>query len=148
MTYKLISVGAVFALMIGLAACDPPETDGPPSDDGAAEVTEDGPSSIDDGDIAEFPDDPDLVEKGKDLFASEGCAGCHQMERDGTGPGLGDVTDRRSPAWLARMIMHPGEMRDEDPEAQKVSEDFAAPMPATNLDAEQTKAILGYLNSK
>lgn len=152
MTRKIISVFSVLVLMFGLMACDPPETDGAPgddgADDGAGEVSEDGPSGIDDGGITEIPDDPELVEEGKDVFAAQGCAGCHQMDRDGAGPALGGVTERRSPAWLARMIMHPDQMRDQDPEAQALSEDYMAPMPATNVDPEQVKALLAYLNSQ
>lgn len=147
MTFRIISIAAVFAFALATMACDPPETDGEPGgNDGA--VSEDGPDSIDHGGITEFPDDPALVEKGEDLFRTEGCAGCHQMDNDGAGPALGAVTERRSPAWIARMIMHPSDMRQSDPTAQEVSDDFVAPMPATNLEPDQAEALIAYLRAQ
>lgn len=149
MTKKLIGIGAVFAFIFALAACDPPETDADPgADDGAGEVSEDGPSGIDNAGITDIPDDPDLAAEGEDIFAANGCAGCHQMERDGAGPALSGVTDRRSGAWLARMINHPDEMRDQDPAAQELTEDYAAPMPPHDLSADELEAILAYLNTQ
>ena len=149
MNRKLIGIGAAFLLMLGFLACDPPETNGAAEgNDGDGEVTEDGPSGIDNAGITEFPDDPALVEEGEELFSSLGCAGCHQMGRDGAGPALGDVAERRSAAWIARIIIDPAGMRDQDPEAAALSENFPAPMISTTSDPDQIKAILAYLNAQ
>ena len=147
---RILSVGFVLAFILAVAACDPPETDPDPGGDQAQaqEASEDGPSDIDDGGITEISDDPELVEKGEELFGSQGCAGCHQMDSDSAGPALGDVAQRRTAPWLAKMIMHPEEMVDRDPEAQAVSEEFAAPMIPTDLTPEQTKALIAFLGAQ
>ena len=147
MNVRIFSILTIFVFAVAAMACDPPDTDGEADDDG--EVTADGPSGIDDGGISDFPElDDDLVAEGEDLFRTEGCVGCHQMDSDGAGPALGDVTDRRNASWIARVIMHPDQMRDQDPEFQAVGEDFPAPMPATNVSPEAAEAIIAYLKSQ
>lgn len=150
MTRIFQNLAIASALILIATGCEPPDTDG---DQGQAQqpaeaVSEDGPSSIDDGGIDAVPDDPALVEKGEGLYRTEGCIGCHQMDHASAGPALGGVTERRSAAWLARMIMHPDKMTDQDPEAQKIASEFAAPMPATNLTPEQAEALIAYLGAQ
>ncbi len=144
------TVGVLVAFVFAVAACEAPETngDGAQAQQAAAEVSEDGPSDIDHGGIEEVPDDPALVEEGEGLFQSQGCVACHQMDRASAGPALGDVTERRTAPWLARMIMHPEEMTDRDPAAKEVASEFAAPMTPTNLTPEQTEAIIAYLGAQ
>ena len=138
--FTLITLVASMGLI--LIACDPPDTD---PDEPAGTVTEDGPASIDDGGITEVPDDGELAEKGEELFAAKGCAGCHQMDADGAGPALSGITERRTAPWLARMIMHPEEMTDQDPVAQQVSDQFPAPMIATPVSPDEAEALIAYL---
>ena len=147
MRISLASIGIIVAAMFVLAACEAPETNGEGQVEQAAtgEVTEDGPADIDHGGIDEIPTDPALAEEGEGLFQSHGCVACHQMDRDGAGPALSGITERRSAPWLARMIMHPQEMTDRDPQAKEVAAQFPAPMTPTNLTPEQTEAIIAYL---
>ncbi len=140
--------GAALALAV---ACDPPESEEeeqPQPERVPAELVEeagDGPPEIDDGGIDSIPDDPELVEKGEHLYLVEGCAACHLMDKEHTGPALRNITEERSASWLAKVIMHPGQMREKDPLAQHIAEQYPAPMPETNVDAETALAILAYM---
>ena len=140
----------IILLTLGTTACDPPQTDDgdETAQQQAAEVNEDGPTGIDDGGITTVSDDPALIEEGEGLFASQGCVGCHAMDRDSAGPALGGVTDRRTTPWLAKMIMHPHEMVAQDPQAAAMSENFPAPMLQNDLTPDQTKAIIAYLGAQ
>ncbi len=150
MNNNAIVFSTIILLVIATAACDPPQTEGgdKTSQQQAAEVDEDGPAGIDDGGITSVSDDPGLIEEGEGLFASQGCVGCHAMDRDSAGPSLGGVTERRSTPWLAKMIMNPHEMVAQDPQAAAMSENFPAPMLENNLTPEQTKAIIAYLGAQ
>lgn len=147
---RIMAVVASSMIVVSIAACDTPGEDGeePEPDGPSAELVEragDGPDDIDDGGIDAIPDDPTLVEEGQHLYRIEGCAACHLMDQDHTGPGLRNITEERSVSWLAKVIMHPEQMRQRDPLAQHVAEQYPSPMPETNLDAETTRAILAYL---
>src|SRR5205823_15104467 len=55
--------------------------------------------------------DPALVEKGKTLFANNGCAGCHKVGGQGgaVGPPLDGVGTRQpDPDWQVRHLKDPG----------------------------------------
>lgn len=151
MKKNILWIGAIIALAIGTVACDPPQTEDrdETAERGAlAEVDEDGPAGIDDGGITAVSDDPELIEKGETLYASQGCVGCHAMDRNGAGPALGGVTERRTASWLAKMIMHPHEMVEQDPVASEMSDNFPAPMLQTNLSPEEAKALIAFLGSQ
>lgn len=151
MTGKLrwLAVTTIALLALFSVACEKSEDSGEAEQESSAEITEDGPSSIDHGGIEEFPDDPELAAEGEELFGSKGCAGCHQMDRQTpTGPALGDVTERRTAPWIARQILHPTEMQELDPTNQEVGADFSAPMISVNLTPEEVEAIIAYLASQ
>ena len=143
-------VGVLFAVVLFVIACDPPPTDdGDGEASGEAGVSEDGPAGIDDGGIDSISDDPALVEKGEEVFGAKGCVACHQMDRDTpTGPALGNVTDTRTPAWLARQIMHPDEMQKQDPVTKKIRADYPAPMTNLGVTPEEAEAIISYLGAQ
>lgn len=150
MKLKIMSVGVVLAFIAAVTACDPPDTGSEPAGEEAQaqEVSEDGPDDIDDGGITEISDDADLVEEGEKLFASQGCTGCHKMDEELTGPALGDVTERRTAPWIAKMIMDPVAMTERDPTAKSVSQEFAAEMIDTNVSPEQAEAIIAFLGAQ
>jgi len=113
-------------------------------DDG--EVGPDGPASIDNGGITEVPRDPALAQQGKGLFAAKGCAACHTTDTSKLiGPGLAGSTERRTPQWLARMIMHPEQMLERDPIAKELLREYGTPMTNMNLSPEETKAVIAFL---
>lgn len=107
-----------------------------------------GPSSIDHGGITEVPTDPALIAKGEKLYQSKTCNACHAMDQRKVGPPLSGVTERREAAWLARMILHPQEMVEKDPEAKKLFEEYGTPMTTPPVSPEEAKAIIAYLGSK
>ncbi len=111
-------------------------------DDG--EVGPEGPSSIDHGGITSIPDDEQLAEKGETLFNEKGCAACHKMDKDVTGPALGGVTERREPEWIARMIMHPDKMVQKDPQAKELLAEFSTPMANQGVKPDEAKALIAY----
>jgi cytochrome c len=111
---------------------------------GLTEATTD----IDDGGISEVPTDPALIEKGKELYSAKTCTACHQMDSKMVGPALRGVTERRSAAWLAQMIMHPEQMNEKDPVAKKLLEEHGSPMTNLSIKPDEAKAIIAYLGSE
>ncbi len=104
-----------------------------------------GPTSIDNGGITAIPHDATLAAKGKALFDSKGCGGCHKMDTKLVGPPLAGVTERRKPQWLARWIMHPDKMLQKDPTAEQLLQKYLTPMSNLNVTPDEAKALLAYL---
>lgn len=90
--------------------------------------------------------DMEKVEKGKELFKIK-CSACHKVGEKYIGPQLGDVLDKRSPAYVMNMILNPDGMVKEHPEAKKMLQEFLSPMPNQNLEREEARAIVEYLAS-
>ena len=111
---------------------------------GGAEATG---AAIDNGGITTVSTDPALVEKGEALFNEKGCGACHAMDSKRVGPALGDVTERRSADWIARMILHPDLMVKSDPVARQLLDEYKTPMPNQQVKPEEAKAIIAYLGS-
>lgn len=86
----------------------------------------------------------ELAEKGEDIFKTN-CSACHKMSERYVGPALGDVLDKRSPAYVMNMILNPDEMVKKHPEAKKMLAEFMTPMPNQNLQKEEARAIVEYL---
>jgi ubiquinol-cytochrome c reductase cytochrome b subunit len=86
--------------------------------------------------LSSGPADP-LVAKGKGIFDSQGCSGCHGDSGAGTAaaPGLVGLTSKYPAAQLANLLQHP--------DAQMV----AGNMPAFNLSAPDMSALFSYLDS-
>ena len=49
---------------------------------------------------------------GESIFRTR-CSACHAFGKEGVGPDLQAVTQRRDPVWLARWLKEPGKMLDE-----------------------------------
>ena len=98
-------------------------------------------------DIIELgPIDQQLVEKGRVSFNMK-CASCHLMDDRFVGPPLGDVLDRRSPAFIMNMILNPTAMAREHPEGRKMLAEYMTPMPFQNVTEEEARALLEYLRT-
>jgi mono/diheme cytochrome c family protein len=85
------------------------------------------------------PSSPASVQKGKDLFDTLGCMGCHTVNGQGgtVGPNLSHEGDQgRSRQWLETQIRHP---RTYDPQTLMPSYD--------NLSDEQVSSLVDYLLS-
>ena len=90
------------------------------------------------------------VSRGKSLFSSRSCIGCHAIGTEGsatTGPNLAGVAQRLSSDWLKRWLLHPESMMD-DPEIKALLVKYPTPMPNLGLDAEQADDLIAFLRSK
>lgn len=93
------------------------------------------------------PIDPELAAQGEKVFQTN-CSACHKMDSRYVGPALGDVTERRSPAFVMNMILNPDGMIKEHPEGKKMFAEYMSPMANQNMTEEQARAILEYLRTQ
>ena len=70
------------------------------------------------------------------------------MQERFVGPPLGDITERRTPAFILNMILNPDQMAREHPEARKLLTEYPVIMPYQNVSEEQAYALLEYLRSQ
>lgn len=90
--------------------------------------------------------DPALAERGKKIWKSKQCAGCHELGRNqSTGPDLIGVTDRRSQEWLERWLQDPVAMTGEDSTAKALKKQFNSQMPKLGLSKDDADALINYL---
>ncbi len=88
-----------------------------------------------------------IVEKGKALFSSKACAGCHTFGKgELSGPDLKDVFSRRDPHWVMRWLTHTSEMAKSDPTAKKMIDKYALEMPDLNLSHEEAVALMAFMS--
>lgn len=85
-----------------------------------------------------------LVEKGEKIFNVK-CFACHRLTEDRlVGPGLKNVTDRRSAVWIMNFLTNTDEMIDLDPELQAQLEICLVRMPNQNLSDDDTRALYEF----
>ncbi|HKL36908.1 MAG TPA: cytochrome c [Salegentibacter sp.] len=88
--------------------------------------------------------DSEMAANGADIFKKM-CSACHKMDKKFVGPGLADVTERRSPEWIMNMILNPEEMIKKDPIAKKLLiESNMAVMANQGLKEDEARAIVEY----
>lgn len=87
---------------------------------------------------------PELAAEGEEIF-TQMCTACHKLDKKHVGPALGDVLDRRNPAWVMNMILNPDEMVKEDPVAKALFAEFLSPMANQNLTEDQARAVVEYI---
>jgi cytochrome c2 len=91
------------------------------------------------------------VKRGKTLFESKGCNGCHTIGGGRrAGPDLKGVTTRRSREWLQKWIKDPDAMLASDSTAQQLMKEangIKMVNPHLNSDAD-INALIDYLDSK
>lgn len=88
--------------------------------------------------------DMEKVEQGKEIFRTK-CSACHKMDQDYVGPPLGDVLEKRTPAYVMNMILNPVEMTKKHPEAKKMLQQYMNQMTFQNVSKEEARAIVEYL---
>lgn len=87
--------------------------------------------------------DEELAKKGKGIFDSK-CTSCHKFQDKYVGPALSGIMNRRTPEWIANMIMNPVEMTQSDPDASALLAELLIPMANQNVSLEETKSIIEY----
>lgn len=90
--------------------------------------------------------DEAMAANGKEIYTQK-CTTCHKLEERYIGPALGDVTTRRSPAFVMNMMLNPEEMVQKHPVAKELLAEYIAPMANQSLTMEEARAILEYLHS-
>jgi cytochrome c551/c552 len=89
--------------------------------------------------------DPAMADKGMVIFNAK-CGACHKMtDQKIVGPGLKDVTKRRTPEWIMNQITNPVEMEQKDPVGQALLAKHLTQMTFQNVTDDETRQILEYL---
>ena len=91
--------------------------------------------------------DQALADKGKALFETK-CSMCHKMDTTYVGPSLGEVTARRTPAYIMNMILNPQEMVERHPVAKQLLAERMTFMANQNLSVEEARAVVEYLRTQ
>ena len=90
--------------------------------------------------------DPALADRGKKVWNSKQCSGCHELGRkQATGPDLIGVTDRRSAEWLKKWLKDPIAMAGEDSTAMELKKQFNSQMPKLGINDADATALINYL---
>ena len=96
-------------------------------------------------DVSLAPLNKKMADKGKTIFESK-CWPCHDPSRaDWVGPGLKNVTQRRTPAWILNMITNTNEMVEKDSIAHRLLSQRDMKMHVENVSDEDARLILEYL---
>jgi mono/diheme cytochrome c family protein len=91
--------------------------------------------------------DKAMAESGEEVFEQK-CAACHKMGERYVGPPLGEVTKRRSPAFVMNMVLNPQEMVEKHPVSRKLLGEFFVAMPNQNLSPAEARQVLEYLRTQ
>lgn len=91
--------------------------------------------------------DHELAEEGQEIFEMK-CAACHHMGERFVGPALGDVVERRSPAFIMNMILNPQEMVEQHPVGKELLAQYMSFMPNQGVTRDEARAILEYLRTQ
>ena len=93
------------------------------------------------------PVDAALAATGKGIFEQK-CSACHKMESKYVGPALGEVTTRRSPAFIMNMILNPMEMVERHPVGKQLLAEHMTFMADQNLTQDDARVVLEYLRTQ
>ena len=91
--------------------------------------------------------DHEMAEAGEEVFEQK-CGACHKMNEKYVGPALGEVTKRRSAAYIMNMILNPQEMVERHPVAKQLLAEHMTFMPNQGLTQEQARQVVEYLRTK
>jgi len=88
--------------------------------------------------------DPAMADKGMAVFNAK-CSACHKMtDQKIVGPGLKDITKRRTPEWIMNQITNPVEMEAKDPVGKALLAKHLTQMTFQNVTDDETRQILEY----
>jgi mono/diheme cytochrome c family protein len=93
------------------------------------------------------PLDKAMAEQGEKLFEVK-CSACHKMSERYVGPPLGDITTRKSAAFIMNQILNPEGMYNKHPEVKKLLGEYMTQMPNLALTQEQARQVVEYLRTQ
>ena len=88
--------------------------------------------------------DTELAAQGALVFEAK-CSACHKLGERYVGPALGEVLDRRTPAFVMNMMLNPEEMYQRHPEVKKLLAEYMSYMPNQNVTPDDARAVVEYL---
>lgn len=91
--------------------------------------------------------DPAMAEAGKAVFQQK-CSACHKMVEKYVGPALGEVTTRRTPAFVMNMILNPQENIERHPVVKQMVQETMSFMANQGLTQDQARQVLEYLRTQ
>jgi cytochrome c2 len=110
-------------------------------------VGPDGPTDIALPDSFAVPSGKEAIEKGAAVFIAKGCGGCHKFEDKLVGPPLAGLGERRTDAWIAKMILHPEDMTKKDPVARDMYRSIMTQMTNQGVGPDEIGPLIAYLKS-
>ena len=123
----------------------------PPADGGAGGLTafqtENGIGPITEPVTVAATPDHEMAEEGEEVFQQK-CGACHKMGEKYVGPALGEVTKRRTPAYIMNMILNPQEMVERHPVAKQLLAEHMTFMPNQGLTKEEAREVVEYLRTQ
>jgi mono/diheme cytochrome c family protein len=91
--------------------------------------------------------DAAMAEAGKTVFQQK-CSACHKMGEKYVGPALGEVTTRRTPAFVMNMILNPQENIERHPVVKQMVQETMSFMANQGLTQDQARQVLEYLRTQ
>lgn len=91
--------------------------------------------------------DAAMAAAGKAVFETK-CSACHKMGEKYVGPALGEVTTRRSPAFIMNMMLNPQEMIERHPVVKQLVAEAMSFMPNQGLTQDEARQVLEYLRTQ
>lgn len=91
--------------------------------------------------------DAAMAATGQSVFEAK-CTACHKLDTLYIGPALGEVTTRRSGAFIMNMILNPQEMVERHPVAKQMLAERMSFMANQGLTRDEARAVLEYLRTQ
>jgi mono/diheme cytochrome c family protein len=88
-----------------------------------------------------------VAAQGQAVFEQK-CSACHKLGEKYIGPALGEVLERRTPAFVMNMILNPQEMIDKHPVVKQLVAETMSFMPNQNVTRDEARAVLEYIRSQ
>lgn len=98
----------------------------------------------------DYANAPELreVSAGEVLFRTR-CSSCHGFGKEGAGPDLLGVSQKRDPAWLKRWLKEPDKMLEEgDPLALSLLDKYKITMPNMRLTEQDVEDLMTFMKEE
>jgi len=97
--------------------------------------------------VALGPLDKEMAERGEQVFEAK-CSACHKMSERYVGPALGQVTERRTAAYIMNMILDPQDMYTRHPVAKQLLAEHLTQMPNQGLTRDEARMVVEYFRTQ